>query len=162
MEELRDQYEVIEQGATDAIVTLDERGRILSISRAAERIFGYGIEELIGQSLDRIIPDYKKHIEQVRRQGEKSRVLEVSGVHKTGKQVTLELSIGEYKKNNKHLYTGIIRDIGPRKNTDRRLAAQFAVTRALAESSSLTDATPKLLQYVCEALDWEVGELWIV
>src|SRR5438477_2582057 len=45
---------------------------------------------------------------------------------------------------------------------DRRLAAQFAVTRALAESSSLAEATPKLLQYVCEALDWELGELWYV
>src|SRR5256712_12493025 len=46
--------------------------------------------------------------------------------------------------------------------TDRRLAAQFAVTRALAESSSLSEATPKLLQYVCEAVGWELGELWVV
>src|SRR5207302_1954729 len=44
----------------------------------------------------------------------------------------------------------------------RRLAAQFAVTRALAESSSLSEATPKLLQYVCEAVGWELGELWVV
>src|SRR5437870_10647475 len=46
--------------------------------------------------------------------------------------------------------------------TDRRLAAQFAVTRALAESSSLSEATPKLLQYICEAVGWELGELWFV
>src|SRR5262252_8859534 len=45
---------------------------------------------------------------------------------------------------------------------DRRLAAQFAVTRALAESSSLSVATPKLLQYVCEAVGFELGELWCV
>src|SRR5438552_946584 len=45
---------------------------------------------------------------------------------------------------------------------DRRLAAQFAVTRALAESSSLSEATPKLLQYVCEAVGFELGELWCV
>src|SRR5262245_10726087 len=48
------------------------------------------------------------------------------------------------------------------RDSDRHLAAQFAVTRALAESSSLAEATPKLLQYVCEALDWELGELWVV
>src|SRR6185369_2995928 len=65
-------------------------------------------------------------------------------------------------KNNKHVYTGVIRDIASRKDTDRRLAAQFAVTRALAESSSLSEATPKLLQYVCEAVGWELGELWVV
>jgi len=46
--------------------------------------------------------------------------------------------------------------------TDRRLAAQFAVTRALAESSSLSVATPKLLQYICEAVGFELGELWCV
>src|SRR6516162_2199620 len=46
--------------------------------------------------------------------------------------------------------------------TDRRLATHFAVTRALAESSSLSEATPKLLQYVCEAVGFELGELWCV
>jgi signal transduction histidine kinase len=49
-----------------------------------------------------------------------------------------------------------------RKDTDRRLLAQYAVTRALAESSSLSEATPKLLRYVCEAVGWELGELWVV
>jgi signal transduction histidine kinase len=48
------------------------------------------------------------------------------------------------------------------READHRLAAQFAVTRALAESSSLSEATPKLLQYVCQALGWELGELWCV
>ncbi len=62
---------------------------------------------------------------------------------------------------NEHI-TGIFRDIASRKDTDRRLAAGFAVTRALAESSSLSEATPKLLQYICEAVGWEVGELWCV
>ncbi|PYS01047.1 MAG: hypothetical protein DMG16_14360 [Acidobacteria bacterium] len=46
--------------------------------------------------------------------------------------------------------------------SDRRLAAQFAVTRALAESSTLSEATPKLLQYICEAVGFELGELWCV
>src|SRR6266516_4729607 len=100
MEELKDRYEIIEEAATDAIVTIDEK----------------------------------------RRRGKSAPVVEVTGVHKSGKQVQLELSLGEYKKNNKHIYTGIIRDIASRKHTDRRLAAQFAVTRALAESSSLSEA----------------------
>jgi signal transduction histidine kinase len=49
-----------------------------------------------------------------------------------------------------------------RYETIRKLSAQYAVTRALAESSSLSVATPKLLQYICEALGWELGELWSV
>jgi PAS domain S-box-containing protein len=162
MEELKDRYEIIEEAATDAIVTIDEQGRILSISRAAERIFGFRISEMLGQPLDRLIPNYKHYVDEVRLKGKKAPVVEVSGTHKSGKHVQVELSLGEYNKNNRHVYTGIIRDIATRKGTDRRLAAQFAVTRALAESSSLAEATPKLLQYVCEALDWELGELWVV
>jgi PAS domain S-box-containing protein len=162
MEELKDRYEIIEEAASDAIVTINEQGRVLSISRAAERIFGYIVSEIVGQPFERFIPDYKLYVEEARRRGNKTSVVEVTGVHKTGKPVQIELSLGEYNKNNKHIYTGIIRDIAPRKDTDRRLAAQFAVTRALAESSSLSEATPRLLQYVCEAVDWELGELWVV
>src|SRR5690349_12016303 len=162
MEDLKDRYEIIEEAASDAIVTIDEQGKILSISRAAERIFGYGTKDMVGQALDRIIPDYKEHVEQARQKGKKTPVVEVTGLHKSGKAVQVELSLGEYNKNNRHIYTGIIRDIASRKATDRRLAAQFAVTRALAESSSLSEATPKLLQYVSEAVGWELGELWVV
>jgi PAS domain S-box-containing protein len=161
MEELKDRYEIIEEAATDAIVTIDEEGKILSISRAAERIFGYTVPEMVGQLIDCIIPDYKQHVDKTRRRG-KSTVIEVNGIHKSGKQVEIELSLGEYNKNNKHVYTGVIRDIASRKYTDRRLASQFAVTRALAESSSLSEATPRLLQYICEAVGWELGELWVV
>src|SRR6185369_9343277 len=141
MEELKDRYEIIEEAASDAIVTIDKQGQILSISRAAERIFGYAVPEMVGQPVDRIIPNYKKHVEESRR-GKNQSVIEVRGIHKTGKQVQVELSLGEYNKNNQHVFTGIIRDIAPRKDTDRRLAAQFAVSRALAESSSLSEATP--------------------
>src|SRR5262245_30202371 len=162
MEELKDRYEIIEETASDAIVTIDQDDKILSISRAAERIFGYSVRDIVGQPLDRIIPDYKRHVDEARRKSKSAPVVEVLGVHKSGRQEQLELSLGEYKKDNKHIYTAIIRDIATRKGTDRRLAAQFAVTRALAESSSLSVATPKLLQYVCEAVGWELGELWWV
>ena len=154
IDDLRERYEIIEEAANDAIITIDSDGRILTASRAAERILGYSQDEMAGLTLDRLIPDYGRP---ARRDA-----CEVTARHKTGKNIQVELTIGEYKKNNKHFYTGIIRDIAQRKDSDRRLAAQFAVTRALAESSSLPEATPKLLQYICEAVGWEVGELWYV
>src|SRR5262245_47149030 len=162
MEEIRDRYEIIEEAASDAIITIDEQGNILSSSRAAERIFGYKVSDLEGRSFETLIPDYKKYVDDARKSKTSMQAVEVAGVHKSGKRIQLELSLGEYKKKNKHIFTAIIRDIASRKDTDRRLAAQFAVTRALAEASSLAEATPKLLQYVCEALDWELGELWVV
>jgi len=44
----------------------------------------------------------------------------------------------------------------------RRLHAQYAVTRVLAESTSLREATPKVLRAICETLGWEHGALWRV
>lgn len=49
-----------------------------------------------------------------------------------------------------------------RGRAERRLQTQYAVTRALAESERLRDAAPRILQAVCESLDWEVGALWRV
>ncbi len=49
-----------------------------------------------------------------------------------------------------------------RARAERRLDAQHNSTRVLAESSSLRDALPKVLQVVCGALDWQVGVLWVL
>src|SRR2546425_2064710 len=49
-----------------------------------------------------------------------------------------------------------------RKRVERRLIAQHAVTSVLAESTTLSGATPKILQAVCESLEWEMGALWNV
>lgn len=48
------------------------------------------------------------------------------------------------------------------KRSERRLAAQYAVTRVLAESPTLKDAGEGILQAIGERLDWELGMLWIV
>jgi PAS domain S-box-containing protein len=45
---------------------------------------------------------------------------------------------------------------------ERRLTAEYVAARALAESASLAEAAPRVLQAMCEALDWEHGALWSV
>ena len=49
-----------------------------------------------------------------------------------------------------------------RKRAEQRLTAQHAVASVLAESVSLPEATPRILQAVCESLGWELGALWKV
>ncbi len=56
----------------------------------------------------------------------------------------------------------IAADVTERKREEARLAAQYAVTRVLAEAPSLASATPRILQAVCESLDWSVGAIWRV
>ncbi len=47
------------------------------------------------------------------------------------------------------------------RESERRLGGNLAVTRILAESPALSDATPRILRTICETLDWEVGGLWM-
>jgi hypothetical protein len=44
----------------------------------------------------------------------------------------------------------------------RRLTAEHVTARALVESATLAEAMPRILQAICEALDWEHGASWIV
>src|SRR5262249_43678456 len=53
-------------------------------------------------------------------------------------------------------------DVTERKREDARLAAQYAVTRVLADAPSLAVATPRILRAVCESLGWSVGAIWRV
>ena len=52
--------------------------------------------------------------------------------------------------------------VGESSRAERRLAVRDGVTGALAESSSLEEAAPRILRAVCEALGWRMGALWTV
>jgi len=47
-------------------------------------------------------------------------------------------------------------------SAESRLLTQYAVTKALAECETLSEAAPRILRSVCETLDWELGALWTV
>src|SRR5262245_32775762 len=52
--------------------------------------------------------------------------------------------------------------LGGEEAAERRLTAEYVTARALVESHTLAEATPKILQGICEALGWEHGALWVV
>jgi PAS domain S-box-containing protein len=59
-----------------------------------------------------------------------------------------------------YVFSALFRSLSERQQVNQRLNAQHAATRVLAESLTLDQATPKILQAICESLGWEVGELW--
>jgi len=59
-------------------------------------------------------------------------------------------------------YRGVSGDVTERKRGEQRLAAQYAVARALAESENLAAATPALLLGIGSSLEWQWGALWVV
>ncbi|HEX8920966.1 MAG TPA: PAS domain S-box protein, partial [Pyrinomonadaceae bacterium] len=168
--ETEERYRIIAETVSDAIITIDEHSRILFINLAAEKIFGYTLAEMMGQPLVMLMPEYLRHLHQA---GLKSyietghkhiswKAVELPGLHKSGREIPLELSFGEFTKDGKRFFTGIVRDINERKRGERRLIAQYAVTRELSESATLAEAAPKILQAISENLDYQVAALWHV
>jgi PAS domain-containing protein len=51
-------------------------------------------------------------------------------------------------------------DVTERRRAEQRLLVQYRVTRILAEAATLDEATPKILQAMCECLGWDRGSLW--
>ncbi len=56
--------------------------------------------------------------------------------------------------------TGIASDITERKLVERRLNMQSIVSRVLAEANTLNDATPKIMEAICETEGWDFGGFW--
>jgi PAS domain S-box-containing protein len=52
-------------------------------------------------------------------------------------------------------------DISDRKQAEQRLMTQYTVARAIAASATLKDATPKILQAICEEVGWDFGSIWV-
>ena len=59
-----------------------------------------------------------------------------------------------------HTNTGLENEVGERRRAQQRLGVQHAVAQVAAGEISLAAAAPKLLQSICEHLDWQVGEWW--
>jgi two-component system sensor kinase FixL len=113
----------------DAIITIDERGFISFFSAAAERMFQYKAEEVIGQNVMILMPapysaEHDGYLERYLRTGEK-RIIGlgriVSGRRKDGTTFPIELAVGEALAKGKHVFTGLIRDVSDRQETERRL-----------------------------------------
>ncbi len=105
--------------AQDAIVCIDEKGIVTIWNRAAEEIFGYSNEEIVGQQILTIIPGrYKKdHIKgmELFMETNKTRIIgktvEVNGLKKDGNEVPIDMSLSFQKLDNeKYIFIAIIRD----------------------------------------------------
>ncbi|HVF48735.1 MAG TPA: PAS domain S-box protein [Pyrinomonadaceae bacterium] len=163
-------HQIVMETASDAIITIDETSTILFANRATEKVFGYTSAELRGAPLTMLMPEYMRRLHEVgiKRYHETGHKhiswagVELPGLHKSGREIVLEISFGEFTQQEKHFYTGIARDISERKAAERRLAVQYAVTHILAESATVGAASSKILRAIYDALGWELSAFWRV
>jgi len=117
------------ESASDAILTLDNRGNVLSFNPRAVAVFGYEVEEIVGKSAKVLIaPEHHKlfysYLEGYRRTGRAQIVenaREFRGLRADGVTFELELTVGAVEDVERNKLIGIIRDIGERKRVEREL-----------------------------------------
>jgi len=124
----------------DCVISIDERGLIRSANPAVERLFGYSQAELLGRNVALLMPEpdasaHDGYLASYHRTGD-ARIIgigrTVTGRHKSGEPITLELAISEYKLNGQRFYTGILRDIRER----TRVMHELELARNAADAAS--------------------------
>ena len=113
----------------DGIITIDERGRIESFNTAAERIFGYSAEEIIGQSINGLMPspyreEHDSYVQNYLETGHRKIIgigREVVGLRKDGAIFPMDLAVSELLLGDRRIFTGIVRDISARRSLEQEI-----------------------------------------
>jgi len=113
----------------DATIVIDERGIIQSFSAAAERLFGYAATDVVTKNVKILMPspyreDHDGYLERYLHTGER-RIIGIGrvvvGQRRDGSTFPMELAVGEMQVRNKRFFTGFIRDLTERQQTEARL-----------------------------------------
>jgi PAS domain S-box-containing protein len=130
----------IVNSAMDGIITTDSARRILVFNAAAEKIFGWPADQVMGLSLDRLIPErfrteHARHVKAFHRTGSTQHLMgrqgTILGLRADGTEIPLETSISQIEAGGQTLITLILRDITERLKTE---AAQRLMPRRLARA----------------------------
>lgn len=157
--------------ALDAVIVIDGAGFVVEWNSQAVEIFGWERQEALGQCLgDMIVPEKFKamHAAGLRRVCETGNTtilgkrLELPALHRDGHELLVEIAITEGHLFEEHFFTAFIRDITIATQSARRLAAQYEVTKVLASAKASATVFPEIIKSICEGLDWDLGELWLV
>ena len=122
LEEAASHYKAILETTVDAIITIDIQGIVQTFNAAAEKIFGYRAEEVIGNNVNMLMPEPY----QSEHDGYIGRYLEtgtpkiigtgrqVTGLRKDGTEFPMDLAVSEVPLKDKKVFTGIVRDMTER------------------------------------------------
>ncbi|MFB6273480.1 MAG: PAS domain S-box protein [Salinibacter sp.] len=121
--------QAILETTVDGIITIDEEGTIESFNQAAEDIFGYEAEEVIGENVKVLMPspyreEHDEYLRSYRETGRKHIIgvgREVTGKRKDGSTFPMDLAVSEVELGNRIIFTGIVRDISERRRLEKEI-----------------------------------------
>ncbi len=123
------------ESVPDGIVTISDQGQLESMNPAAERIFGYQAEQLIGRHFNSLMPEseraeYDGYVRAHLQLGKSKAIgfgLEITGQRKDGSTFPMELGINHMWLQRRPMFIGIVRDISERRAVER-MKNQFLAT----------------------------------
>jgi len=113
----------------DAMVVIDTRGVVQSFSATAEKLFGYAADEAVGRNVSFLMPEpyrsqHDEYLARYMATGER-RIIGIGrlvvGRRKDGSTFPVELAVGEMRSGDRRFFTGFLRDLTERQETQKRL-----------------------------------------
>ena len=126
-----EKYRLLVETASDAIVSIDDKGSIVFANPAIGTVFGYDPTEVMGKPLTLLMPEYMRKVHE----GGFTRYLatgqrhinwqgtELTALRKNGEEFPVEVSFGELTRDGHKIFTGFLRDISKRKQAEIALRA---------------------------------------
>jgi two-component system sensor kinase FixL len=145
MENAKLLYSIIET-AIDGIITISHKGLIETLNPAASKLFGYTINEVVGQNIKMLMPEpdksaHDEYLNRYERTGEK-RIIgkgrEVLGLRKDGTTFPFRLAVSEVQYEDRKIYTGFIHDLSKEKEAEEQLKEYAAQLEELVEERTLS------------------------
>jgi PAS domain S-box-containing protein len=130
-------WQAIVDSAVDGIIVIDAHGRVETFNPAAERLFGYRADEVMGLNVDMLMPspyreEHDTYLSRYLATG-RAKVIgvgrEVQGRRKDGTTFPLHLSVGQITTNGEHRFTGILHDLSSRVELEGRMREQAALAK---------------------------------
>lgn len=150
----------IVDSVVDAIITISPQGMIESFNTAAETIFGYGAEEVMGKNVKMLMPapyqqEHDGYLQNYMDTGLKTVIgvgREVVGKRKDGSTFPMELAVSEVQLKDQRLFTGIVRDITERKEAEQQQAVlnlkiAFQAQEIAQNNTALKKSNEELKQF---------------
>lgn len=162
----------------DAVVVMTPEGEITGWNQIAEDTFGWSWLEVRGRPLgEMIVPlqhrdAHREGLKRLERGGEPhviNRRIEITGLHRNGREFPIELSITRAPSSTGSVFIGFIRDITERRQAEAQIIRQalesqlmFDIASMAAESDSFERALQKALEAICKITGWPVGHAFVV
>ncbi|MCM2303403.1 MAG: PAS domain S-box protein, partial [Elusimicrobia bacterium] len=160
-------YRSLLDETTDLVQSIDPQGRLLYANRAMLAALGYSSDEALTLNIfDLISPESRDHCTEVMgrvMKGETCDGIDVVFLTKAGARVLALGRVTCHFENGRAAYTrGVFRDITAQARLKRRLAAQFAATKALADATTWRAGIEGVLRGIGEAMGWAAAGAWEV